>query len=172
MLTTFMFMLLQILAPFSIGVPIMLLLMGKDTASEILSLIPIWLAGLVFVVVFCCILNLVTLPFTKHTVFLYDHHFSRGNTEVKYRDVTRIELDTGLIGRGGGNEPCCLDCYAGKDLLISIEHPSLLMTFLVIKRCKTAKLRYKRVKMLVFLWVLDLLMSIVFGICGAYGVQL
>lgn len=168
-ITTFMFAMLEILAPFCVGTPVMILLIGNDnyTTNEILSIFPLFIIMLILIIVFCCMLNLVTLPFTKHTVFLFDDHFSRGNTEVRYDDVTRIEIDSGLVSRTGVNEPCCLDCYSGNELLISIEHPSLLMSFLVWRRCKNAKLKYKRVKKLVLLWASVLIMSIALGIYGA-----
>jgi len=168
-----MFAMLEILSPYCVGIPIMILLIGNDnyTANEILSIFPTFIIMLVLIVIFCCMLNLITFPFTKHTVFLFDNHFSRGNTEVKYDDVTRMEIDSGLVSRTGGNEPCCLDCYSGNELLISIEYPSLLMSFLVWRRCKNAKLKYKRVKKLVLLWAVVLVMSIALGLYGLYGAQ-
>ncbi len=171
-LTTFMFMMLEFLAPYCVGIPIMILLTGngKYPANEVIRIIPaFFMIFVLIIIIFCCALNLVTLPFTKYTVFLFDDHFSRKNTDVRYNDVTRIEIDSGFIGRYSADEPCCLDCYSGNELLISIEHPSLLMSFLVIHRCKNAKLRYKRVKKLVFLWTLCLICSIVLGLFGARG---
>ncbi len=164
-----MFAMIEILFPFSVGIPLMILLIGKDnyTINDILSIFPTLLLMLVLIVVFCCLLNILTLPFTKYTVFLFDDHFSRGDTKVKYDDVTKIEIDSGSISRTGGNEPCCLDCYSKNELLISIDHPSLLMTFFVIRRCRYAKLRYKRVKKLLLLWGFCLIISIVLGLYGA-----
>ena len=169
MLTTFMFAMLEILAPCCVGTAVVMILIGNDnyTTNEILSIFPAFIVMLVLIVIFCCMLNLITLPFTKHTVFLFDDHFSHGNTKVKYDNVTNIEIDSGIVRRMGGNEPCCLDCYSDDELLISIEHPSLLMSFLVWRRCKNAKLKYKRVKKLVLLWAFILLMSIVLGLYGA-----
>ena len=168
-ITTFMFAMIEMLFPFSVGIPLMILLIGKEnyTTSDILSFFPAFLLMLVLIVVFCCLLNLVTLPFTKYTVFLFDDHFSRGDTKVKYDDITKIEIDSGLISRIGGNEPCCLDCYSGNELLISIEHPSLLMIFFLIRRCRNVKLRYKRVKKLILLWSFCLIISVVLGLYGA-----
>ena len=168
-LTTFMFAMLEILAPFGVGTPVMILLMGNENYSlyEILSFFPLFFIMLVLIVAFCCALNLITLPFTKYTVYLFDDYFSRGNTEVRYDTVTRIEIDSGFVRRFGGNEPCCLDCYAGDELLISIEHPSLLMSFLVWRRCNNAKLRYKRVKKLVLMWIFVLSICFVLGLYGA-----
>lgn len=164
-LTTFMFSMLEILAPFCVGIPVMILMgNGNYTANDILSIFPTFIVLLVLIVIFCCVLNLITLPFTKHTVFLYDRHFSRQDTEVRYDNVTRIEIDSGAISRFGGNEPCCLDCYSGEELLISIEHPSLLMSFLVWRRCKNAKLRYKRVKRLALIWAFVTLVSVALGL--------
>ena len=168
-ITTFMFAMIEILSPFSVGIPLMMLLLEKDTytPNDILIFFPKFLLILVLFLVFCCLLNLVTFPFTKYTVFLFDDHFSCGDTKVKYDDITKIEIDGGLIRRVGGNEPCCLDCYAGNELLISVEHPSLLMTFFVTRRCRYAKLRYKRVKKLLLLWSFCLIVNVVLGLCGA-----
>lgn len=169
MLTTFMFAMIEMLAPFCVGTPVMILLIGNDnyTTNEILSIFPFFIITLIFIIVFCCILNLITLPFTKYSVFLYDDYFSRGMTKVKYEDVTRIEIDSGIISRTGGGAPCCLDCYSDNALLISIEHPSLLMSFLVCMRCKNAKLKYTRIKKVALLWVIALAMCIILGLYGA-----
>ncbi len=164
-----MFAMIEILAPFSVGIPIMILLMGDDkySANEILGIFPLFLIMLGLIIAFCCTLNLITLPFTKHTVFLFDDHFSRGNTEVRYDEVSRIEIDSGMVSRSGASEACCLDCYSENKLLISIEHPSLWMSFLLIRRCKNAKLRYKRIKKLLLLWGFCLFLSIALGLFGA-----
>ena len=168
-ITTFMFALIEILSPFSVGTPLMIILIGNDkyTTNDILIIFPAFLLVLLLIGVFCCLLNLITLPFTQYTVFLFDDHFLRGNTKVKYDDVTKIEIDSGFISRFGENEPCCLDCYWGNELLISIEHPSLLMIFWVTRRCKNAKLRYKRVKKLILFWGFCLFVSVVLGLYGA-----
>ena len=166
-MTTFMFVLIEIFTPIGVGIPIEMLLEDRYTAREVFSLFPVFLLTPVFVTVFCCLLNLVTLPFTKYTVYLFDDYFTRGNIKVNYGDVTKIVMDSGLVTRIGVNEPCCLDCYAGDELLLSIEHPSLLMTFFVTRRCRNAKLRYRRVKRLLVLWGIILLIGILLGLYGA-----
>ena len=168
-ITTFMFAMIEILSPFSVVIPLMMLLSGKEnyTTNDILCVFPAFLLILVLIVVFCCLLNVLTLPFTQYTVFLFDDHFSRSDTKVKYDDITKIEIDSGLISRFGGNEPCCLDCYSGNELLISIEHPSLMIIFFLIRRCRNAKLRYKRVKKLILLWSFCLIIGVVLGLYGA-----
>ncbi len=170
MLATFTFAMLEILAPFCVGTPLMMLLMGNCTyeATEILGIFPTFILAFVLTVAFCCILNLITLPFTRYSVFLFDDHFSHGNTDVKYDDVTRIEIDSGMVSRQmSGNDPCCLDFYSGEKLLASIKHPSLLMSFFVWRKCKNARLKYKRVKKLALTWALVLLICIVLGLYGA-----
>ena len=69
-----MFAMLEIVAPFCVGAPVMMFLMGKDnyTTNEVLSMFPLFIIMLILIIVFCCILNLATLPFTKYTVFLFD----------------------------------------------------------------------------------------------------
>lgn len=173
MLTTFMFNMLEMIAPFSVGTVIMGLLInnGRHTEGEILSIIPLFFLLVILITVFSCVLNLVTLPFTKYSVFLFDDRFSRGETVVKYEDVTRIALDSGFPTRMGPSEPCYLDCYSGDELLISIKHPSLLMSFLLMRRCKNAKFRYARVKKVIGMWVLCLVMCIALGLYGLYGAQ-
>lgn len=168
-----MFAMLEILAPFCVGIPIMVLLIGNDnyTTNEIFSIFPLFIIMHILIIVFCCMLNLVTLPFTKYSVFLFDDRFSRGETVVKYEDVTRIALDSGFPTRMGPSEPCYLDCYSGDELLISIKHPSLLMSFLLMRRCKNAKFRYARVKKVIGMWVLCLVMCIALGLYGLYGAQ-
>ena len=167
-LTTFIFFVFEFFAPFCIEIPIIILLTKSDNlaTSEIFSMFSLPLIILVLFIVVSCMLNLFTLPFTKHTVFLYKDHFSCENSEVRYDDVTKIEFDSGLIKRFGRGEPCCLDCYVDDKLLISIEYPSLLMSFLVWRRCKNAKFRYKRIKRLVFMWIFVLISSVVFGLYG------
>lgn len=169
MMTTCMFALLEILAPLCVGVPVMILLMGNEhyTLTDALSIFPFFVLAFVLVVAFFCILNLLTLPFTKHAVFLFDDHFSFGSTNIKYSDITKIEIDSGVLRRMGGVESCCLDCYSGEDMLISIEHPSLLMSLLLWRRCKNAKLKYKRVKKLALIWAFTLLICVVLGLYGA-----
>lgn len=173
-LTTFMFSILRTVIPLSFGFPIMYIIMDPDryTAVELLGMIPITWLVLALIVILCCVLNLLTHPFTKHAVCLYEHHVLYRNTSVKYREVTRIEFDSGAIRRFGGSDPCCLDCYVGDELLVSIDHPSLLMTLFLISRCKTAKLRYRRTKDFLLTCALVLLMCIVLGICGMYGIEL
>ena len=174
MMTTFTFSILRTVIPLSFGFPILYIIMepNRYTAVELLCMIPVAWFALVLILTLCCVLNLLTLPFTKHAVCLYDRYFSYRNTSVKYRDVTRIEFDAGVIRRIGGSEPCCLDFYANNDdLLISINHPSLLMTLFLISRCKTAKLRYRRIKDFLLTCAFVLLMCIVLGICGACGVE-
>ena len=166
-ITTFMFAMLEVLSPFSIGIPLMMLLLGKDnyTSNDILMCFPLFILTLVLIVAFCCLLNLVTLPFNSYTVFLFDDHFSWGNINVRYDEVDKIVIDSGFVRRSD-YIPCCLDFYSENNLLISIKHPSLLMTFFVTQRCRNAKLRYKRVKKLIFLWLFCLLVFLFFGLHG------
>jgi hypothetical protein len=165
-----MFMMLYVMGPFCAGTPIMIMLMGA-TNYNLVEMFLGFLFANVCTIFFCSILHLLTLPFTKYTVFLDDETFTRDGTRVKYHEVTEIVFDSGFVGKGGGNEPCCMDCYAGNKMLVSIEHPSLIMTYLVIRRCKNAKLRYRRTKLVIGTWVFGLLACVALGLYGKYGGQ-
>jgi hypothetical protein len=164
-----MFTMLEILAPFCIGAPMMMLLAGngKYTSNETLSVIPMFLIAFIQIIVLCCELNLITYPFTKPTFFLYDDHFSHQETDVRYDAVTQIELDGGVAKRHGGSKPCHLDCYSGDELLISLKDPSLWLIVLVIHRCKNAKSKYKRVKQVLLIWAFSLLLCLAYGLYGS-----
>ena len=98
-ITTFMFAMIEILSPFSVGIPLMMLLLEKDTytPNDILIFFPKFLLILVLFLVFCCLLNLVTFPFTKYTVFLFEDHFSCRDTKVKYDDIKEIFVEYDFI---------------------------------------------------------------------------
>lgn len=166
--TTALFAMIEVLIPFSVGAPVMMFLMNKEAYSmkEIFLTFPLFLLMIALLPFFSGVLNLVTLPFTEYTVFLYEDSFSRGETKVRYDSVTRIEIDSGVMRRFGTSEHCCLDCYGGDMLLISIEHPSLWMCFLVMRRCKNAKIRYKRIKKVLALWAFCLFLCVILGLCG------
>lgn len=170
-LTTLMFAMLEIMVPFSTGAPIMVLLMsnGERDLSEWIGIIPTVLILLILIALFCCTINLISYPFTKHTVFLFDDHFCRDNVKVKYSDVTHIEIDSGFISRGGASEPCCINCYSDDKLLLSIKHPSLIMTFLLLRRCKNVKLKYKRIARVILLWLFAILCCVVLGIYASHN---
>lgn len=168
-MTTFLFAMLEMMPAIGIGIPVMGFFMGEEyrfSAREIFGIIPVFFLLCALILVFCCLLNLVTYPFTKHTVFLFDDSFSRGETTVRYDDVTKIEFDSGAVRRFGSNDPCCLDCYAGDELRISIEHPSLLMCFYLFRNCKNAKFRYKRMKRFLSLSGFFLLLCVALGLLG------
>lgn len=168
-MTTFLFAMLEMMPAIGIGIPVMGFFMGEEyrfSAREIFGLIPTFFLLYVLIIVFCCVLNLVTYPFTKHTVFLFDDSFSRGETTVRYDDVTKIEFDSGMIRRFGSNDPCCIDCYSEDKLLVCIEHPSLLMCFFLFRKCKNAKFRYKRGKQFLFLLGFFLFLCVAFGLFG------
>ena len=174
MLTTFMFMMLEILGPFFVGCPIMFLLIdsgARYTPGEILSIFPAFLLMMVMAVAFCCVLNFITYPFTKRAVYLDKEQIMLDKKCVKYADVTEIVLDSGMIQRMGPSEPCCLDLYHCGNLILSISHPSLLMMFLVLRRCKHAHFRYQRVKKVLVIWAITLLTCIALGLFGAFGGQ-
>lgn len=174
MLTTFMFTMLEVIGPLCLCIPVMILLTGHSAAyspDQILSIVPACLLMMALTVVVCSIVNLVTYPFTKRHVTLSKDAVSRDRTSVKYDDITLIELDSGMITRMGPSESCCLNCYSFNDLVLSIEHPSLVMSFLLLKRCKNAKFRYKRMKKVFLIWAGTLLLSIALGFYGATGGQ-
>ena len=174
MMTTFMFAMLHLIIPFSFAFPIEFYILDPDryTTAEFLCMIPLVWGILALLLILCCVLNLLTFPFTKKTVVVHDRYFSYQNTNIKYSDVARIEFDAGVIHRHGGNEPCCLDFYANNDdLVLSIDHPSLIMTLLLIRRCKTAKVRYRQFKQFIWMCAFVWIVCIVLGICGAYGVE-
>lgn len=172
MLTTFMFTMLEIIGPFSVGMPIMVLLMDdgdRYTPVEMLSMFPACLLILVLTVVFCCALNLVTYPFTKRAVYLDDDSVMLDKKRVMYTDVTEIVLDSGMIQRVGPSEPCCLDLYQCGNLILSIDHPSLLMMLLVLRRCKHARFQYQRTKKVFLIWGITLLICIGLGLFDRLG---
>ena len=166
--TTFMFAMLETLAPFCIGTPILMLSIGYENfaANEILSVFPSFFYVSAAIIVCCCLFNLATYPFTEYTVFLFDNRLSCGETEVRYDDVTKIELDSGLVRRWGPSEPCYLICYSGDERVISIKHPSLWMSFLLALRCKYAKLRYKRLKKALGMWAFCLVFCLAAALLG------
>ena len=159
MLTSFLFLMLEVLAPISVSVGLMAWVLQGD-ATMLLGLIPTLILLSLLIVIFCCLLNLLTLPFTKRIVYLDGEKIMRGETCVCLSEVTNIELDSGMITRMGPSEPCCLNLYSENEWLLSIDHPSLMVMFLLICRCKNASFCYSRKKKVLFIWVISLAVSL------------
>lgn len=168
-MTTFMFFMLDLWIPLCIGIPLMCWLLG---AYDWMKMGLVCLIMIPMDVIFFSMLNLVTYPFTEYNVFLEDETFSWEGTKVWYHEVTKIVFDRGSVRKYGSSEPCCVDFYAGDKMLVSITHPSLIMSFLVIRRCKNAKLRYARIEEAVWIWLIVLGMSVAMGLYGKYAGQL
>ena len=100
-----------------------------------------------------------------------EESFSYKDKSIRYQEVTEIVFDSGFPSKTGGGDPCCLDLYAGRDILMVIYNPSLIMTFLLLRRCRNAKLGYRRVTRAVIFWVLSLVMYLVLGLLVKYGGQ-
>jgi hypothetical protein len=166
----FMFLILEMMYPLMAGMIIMLAI----TMMPLQELLEGLWALVVYVplgtVVFCGTLMLISWPFTKYKVFLEDKCFYyEGGTRVWYCDVTEIVFDSGFAGKGGSNEHCCLDCYGGNKMLFSVNHPSLVMTVLLIKRCKNAKVRYRRIKQMIGMWAFCVVVCVAAGLYGRFG---
>ena len=170
MITTFMFLMIEMML-ILLATPILFVIAPReqDSLTDILMIFPMFFATIVMTVLFCCALNLVTLPFTKYAVTLDRDFVTVRDKKVKYADVTRIEIDSGTIRRFGGSDPCGLDLYSYDELLVSITHPSLIMSFLLILRCNNAYIKYVHLKRVVFLFLFAVLMFAVLGIYSRCG---
>ena len=125
-------------------------------------------AILLYCVAMYCIVNLVAWPFRKYVVCMEAESFSYKDKRIVYHEVTEIVFDSGFPSKTGGGDPCCLDFYAGRNILMTIDNPSLIMTFLMIQRCKNAKLCYRRIKRAIITWIVFLVTFTALGLFGHF----
>jgi len=92
------------------------------------------------------VFTLVTLPFQEYYVFLYDEYFVHNNITVNYRDVSRIEIDSGELSRYSRGTPCSLNFFIDGELITSIKKPPFTLTFILLKRCRYADKKYIKLK--------------------------
>ena len=165
-MTTVMFFAQNMWITLCVALPMMCWLQG---AYDYMVMGLIFLTMIPLNVIFFSALNLFTHPFTPYHVILEDESFSREGTQVWYHEVTKIVFDPGEVSKHRSWEPCCLDFYAGDRMLLSITHPSLIMTFFVIRRCKHAKLRFARIKDTLLLLAVGIAIGVAIGLCGKFG---
>lgn len=139
---------LEIGLPFCIAIPLMIFFLGGDrySAGEILSTVPMTFFGMLGVAAFFYALNIFTLPFKKHVVFLEENTFEYNGEVFEYGSVTEIKINSGNLSRVHSfNTPCSLEIYSHGCLQTEIKSPSFLMIFALARKCKGAKLRYKNI---------------------------
>lgn len=95
--------------------------------------------------------NLIAMIFTKIQVYVYDTYFQHLHYKVNYLDVKKIIFDLGIIGKTGST-PCSITFFDEEyRMLSSIDNPSFIMMFIVLSRCKNAKVSITGYK--IFMWL-------------------
>jgi len=161
-------MMLEIMCPAVVGVLLLAVIDGEPFWEALGMMLMSFAAVLLFFTAMHCVVNLIAWPFCKYILFMDEESFSYKEKRIRYQEVTEIVFDSGFPSKSGGGDPCCLDLYTGRDILMVIYNPSLIMTFLLIRRCKNAKLGYRRVTRAVIFWVLSLVMYLVLGLLVKY----
>ena len=123
-------------------------------------------------IIFFSILNIVTLPFTKHNVFIEDGIISTKHSTVKCRKVTKIAYDSGEYSKYGRGSPACLDLYVEDELVASVNHPSLLAIITVCLRCRDAKFRYTHYKRFFIMFAVIFALCILIPILNRMGIEI
>ena len=167
----FTFMMLEIICPAMVSMLLLFLMDGEPFWETLGMMLMTLVAILLLFIAMHCIVNLIAWPFCKYILFMDEESFSYKDKRIRYQEVTEIVFDSGFPSKTGGGDPCCLDFYAGRNILMTINNPSLIMTFLMIRRCKNAKLCYRRIKRAIITWIAFLVIFTALGLYGRFGGQ-
>ena len=155
---------IEVFIPFSIGGPIMIVLMEKEDITVFFDIFLSVLPVFIILLVILNTINLITHIYNKHYVFLYDDHFVHNDTPVSYCDVTKIEIDSGKCNRTFKDYPCQLHFWNETSRLTSIERPPFILIILLLLRCKNATKRYTNYKRFIFVSAFILAFCVVFAL--------
>lgn len=150
-LFTPMFQLCNLFLSFFPGIFLMWLLLNPDEAEGVLYIFPMYLAIILFYVVFGNAIHFLISIFTKHKVFIDEDTITlRGKKimtqSMKLEDVKFVIFEHGSIGKTA-RRPCSLSLYSGDySQGVEISNPSFFMIVEINKRCKNAKFKFENYK--------------------------
>ena len=129
----------------------------RDKISEILSTLMIVPCFILLANVFLLAISLISLIFIKTKYKVGADHLvvvtKSKTTEIKYDTIARIAYDFGYLLSRYNLQPSQLVLFdSNHNQLLSINNPSIIMTFLICKKCNGAKITYHNNKR--FLWLL------------------
>lgn len=166
----FFFQMLELIHGFFLAF-FLIFLFHRVSVSEYLGLLAAYGQVLLVLAAGCGLVFVVSRGWIEEpNLTLTGEGFFRGPYEAKYEEITRLELDVGAPrGRFSPPDPCCLDCYVGQELRISIDRPSPLLILILRFLCRNAKFRLARIaRSLVLLILIPLfaLLEIFFQFIG------
>ncbi len=150
-LFTPMFQLCNLFLSFFPGILLMWLLLNPDEAEGVLYIFPMYVAIILFYVVFGNVFHFLISIFTKYKVFIDEDTITLKGKKImtqsiKLEDVKFVTFEHGSMGKTA-SRPCSLGLYnSDYSQGVEISNPSFFMIVEINKRCKNAKFQFENRK--------------------------
>lgn len=174
-LVTIMFEMCSLLLTTMPGTAIMFILLNPKDIKRVLYIFPAYLAIILYFIVLGNIIHFIISLFKNHRVFIDDEFLTvkvekELTQKIKLCEVKNITLDRGLISKVGGGRPFSINLFSDDcTQSVNIFNPSFFMVIEVIRKCKSAKIKFNGWKLYIIITISFILFCLLLGIFGTSG---